>query len=954
MPKNLTELTFSDWNITDGEYTFKNVTTEAAENIGNSLFSGYVMFKENGTPLMYGGKDPWQGFRIQSNGANLSLDYIDASQTAVTIDASKAGVGETFLNKKFLLQMTTEVVDSDNDGAEDDVKFGLWIDGVLYNNEYFTFADASSKLGNRIFLASGKAEFGSYVIDDGPGEGPTPPEPAEKLPTGLTKLTFSDWNIGDGEYTFNNVSTEKVENIGNTLFSGYVTFEENETPFMYGGKEPWQGFRITMKSSGDLTLDYIDANQTAVTIEAGKAGVGETFLNKEFLLQMTTEVVDSDNDGATDDVKFGLWIDGVLYNNEYFTFADASSKLGNRIFLASGKAEFSSYIEAELPKNLTELTFSDWNITDGEYTFKNVTTEAAENIGNSLFSGYVMFKENGTPLMYGGKDPWQGFRIQSNGANLSLDYIDASQTAVTIDASKAGVGETFLNKKFLLQMTTEVVDSDNDGAEDDVKFGLWIDGVLYNNEYFTFADASSKLGKRIFLASGKAEFGSYVIDDGPGVGPTPPGPAEKLPTGLIGTTFSDWNIENGTYDFLNKTYGTSVAETLFTGYVTFKEDGTALMYGGKEPWQGFRLDFSGGQLKFDFIDAGQTPMELNPETAGVGDTFLNKRFLLQMTTQVVDSDNDGATDDVKFGLWIDGKLYNNQYFTYENASSFLGSRIFIPGKKLLVESDPNHVKPPVDLPPTQQPDEGLTVITFSNFGIKDGDYTAFEPKDFWVSGRYRDMENGYTLDNTLFKGKVKFSADGVTRIYYGGFQNNAWGGVAIFADGEGNLVVADTKEGATYAKLIEPQNAGCTLTGEWVDIMMSTQYVDNDNDGKKDDLKFGLWLNGRLYLDEYIYIDDLGGLMGSFMGLYGPVEESAISVRSDASVDSKISLAMYGFGDDYEKQFKPEASNRIEGKPQGVASGIFSGDATVYGTIMTGLLLSVAAIYFVLRRRRSL
>lgn len=47
-----------------------------------------------------------------------------------------------FKDTRILLQITTERVDSDNDGNYDDIKLGVWFNGTLYDNVYIYLVDA--------------------------------------------------------------------------------------------------------------------------------------------------------------------------------------------------------------------------------------------------------------------------------------------------------------------------------------------------------------------------------------------------------------------------------------------------------------------------------------------------------------------------------------------------------------------------------------------------------------------------------------------------------------------------------------------------------------------------------------------------------------------------------------------------------------------------------------------
>lgn len=107
--------------------------------------------------------------------------------------------------------------------------------------------------------------------------------------------------------------------------------------------------------------------------------------------------------------------------------------------------------------------------------------------------------------------------------------------------------------------------------------------------------------------------------------------------------------------------------------------------------------------------------------------------------------------------------------------------------------------------------------------------------------------------------------------------------------------------------------------------MMSVQYVDSDGDGKKDDVKLGIWFDGVLYENKYIYIADFAESMGSYMGIYSSNPESHISIRS-IEVETYIDLALFGFDDNYASRFKTTGDYYVAGEPRGVTEAPFTGE----------------------------
>jgi hypothetical protein len=149
--------------------------------------------------------------------------------------------------------------------------------------------------------------------------------------------------------------------------------------------------------------------------------------------------------------------------------------------------------------------------------------------------------------------------------------------------------------------------------------------------------------------------------------------------------------------------------------------------------------------------------------------------------------------------------------------------------------------------------EGLTEITFSDFGIADGTYTVTETLGVYKNG---------SLDGTVFSGKVTFEAVG-GNTWFMITKNGDWNGGLVLCqrdnDEHKNLYLRTFNKatgGTTAIATLTPEIAGVQLTGAEFDLQLSFQMVDNDGDGAKDDLKLGIWFNGVLYDNEYFYFND--------------------------------------------------------------------------------------------------
>ncbi len=514
LPKNLIKRTFNDYGVSNGTVTWATAVRNGSI-IGN-IFSGYITFSGKNMWLQYGGagsgqNDFWKGMRFACDGEKITLSA-SAGEFSGSYNFYSSLARTKLINNKFLLQITAEAVDIDNDGNTNDVKLGVWFNGVLYKNEYIYLKDAADKLGNNFAIIQkdqrpidGNAIVESYVERS---------EKAEIFPADLIKRTFNDFGAGNGDISWF-ASVNNDDTVVGTAFSGYVTFHGKNVWMQYGGKgkgkdDFWKGIRfdfdgtnITLSpSSGEFSGRYIFTPEIAKT----------QFKDTRILLQITTERVDSDNDGNYDDIKLGVWFNGTLYDNVYIYLVDAVDNIRQNFALIQkdqksdeGYVTIESYSERSsnierVPSYLPEITFTDYDITDRTTTWQTKICDG--NIVGTVFSGY--FDVDGKIwFQYGGKgagkdDFWKGMRISFDGEKMYLGSSSGEfRGSYTFTTEKAGV--EFYGNSFLLQISLEKVDSDNDKIADDVKLGVFFNGVLYDNTYIYLVDAADKFGNNIAI-----------------------------------------------------------------------------------------------------------------------------------------------------------------------------------------------------------------------------------------------------------------------------------------------------------------------------------------------------------------------------------------------------------------------------------------------------------------------
>ena len=146
---------------------------------------------------------------------------------------------------------------------------------------------------------------------------PTEPKP---LPTDFTNITLIDAGIRNGN---GNIYGEfyTLESMDKTLFSAKMKFSKNSSRLHFGMSNAVDGKFVGVGIRLDGTNLVVEnevgdqegalTNLPSRTIEPQVAGVGDTFVDQQFRLQISTEFVDRNGEGGNNDVKLGIFINGT-------------------------------------------------------------------------------------------------------------------------------------------------------------------------------------------------------------------------------------------------------------------------------------------------------------------------------------------------------------------------------------------------------------------------------------------------------------------------------------------------------------------------------------------------------------------------------------------------------------------------------------------------------------------
>ena len=380
-----------------------------------------------------------------------------------------------------------------------------------------------------------------------------------------------------------------------------------------------------------------------------------------------------------------------------------------------------------------------------------------------------------------------------------------------------------------------------------------------------------------------------VVESGPVVSEK-----EQLPDDFTKISFHSFDVDNGTYGTaislsVQGQYKETLDRTLFSGDVIFNNVGGFMTYaGGASAWHGMRIEpQSNGTLLISEAELKFPQLTITPEQAGT--KLVGEQFNLKITTEFIEADHDGLKNDVKFGIWINDVLYENQYIYAADYVDTIGGYmgIYCPAEGTSMTVDAGEI----DYGTPITPDPSLKVISFSSFGVKDGSY-GYNENTLAITGNYYNPQKGRSLDGTLLTGYVTF-ADG-TDIRVGG-KDNPWMGIYLLAVGEElHLYANDTRY-----YIFRESSAGTKLVGEELKLELSIVYADTDSDGAKDDVQLGVWFNGVLYKNHFIDLPDVAPTLGSMMCIYSAFQGNYLTIRSVA-VDNNADLSIFGFDKNYE------------------------------------------------------
>ena len=885
---DFTLITLSDLGIVDGS---SNTKGYYGQSFDKTVLGFNVKFTGEGARLHYANNSSssYSGLGIRLEGKNLvvSCEAGSADQKLIfdpfTITPDDARTKfKTFANNEFLLHISCEFGDFGGDSNKKDVKIGIFINELLYKSEYLYINDCADRMSDNFNFAENGAKSYSSIETE-----------PKAFPEHLRKITLTDAGLGTGSGEVSG-KFQTVKSLDGTIFGANLKFSKNSSRMHIGFTDnSYGGFGVRLEDGKIVVGNELGNKEgalssigvSAVKVDPVTAGMGDTFADKEFLFQLSVEFVDREKDGNKNDIMFGVFINGKLYANTYFYVKDQADLLGLGInFNEGGAAFYAPYGDESsptIPDSFKRITLTDAGIglSSGVASGKFC---ALNNLNGTLFSAKLKFNINGSRMHIGTKEnSYGGFGVRLENDQLIIgNEIGDKEGALSsiglsfikIDPKAAGVGDTFVDKEFLLQMSFEFVDRAGDGKADDIKFGVYVNGRFYENTYYYVFGQSELLGTGInFNEGGAASYAPYgAIFTGDGF------------DDLKKITLSDARIGTGSGNAKGEFLAVnSLNNTLFSAKLKFNINYSRMHIGTKtSDYSGFGIRLENdnliigneiGDKEGALSSIGLSFIKIDPKAAGVGDTFVDKEFLLQMSFEFVDRAGDGKADDIKLGVFLNGKLFANTYFYLFEQADNLGLGINF--------------------------SEG-GAAAYASYGdvIPSGRkrYKELTPRDFMVADReYKKVSvtsvyDYTTLDGIAVTANVKFSADSVDQcaFYYG----KTWMGARVALRADGKLQISHLHKDGTQVILdrIDPKSVGMkTFTDTRFTLRLTFDTIKAE--GGYIHYRLGVYVNGKpcdsgAYLVKYTEPITLQSTMFIYAGKSG-----SISIDSEkAPVDFSI------------------------------------------------------------------
>ena len=877
------KLTFSDFGVADGQIMAQGngkhfVSSVLEGDLDEILFQGKYLYPTKEASLkpgnIYLGRGNWWAIGLTMDSAgNILVSVPSGTIENKAITNLTANNPDVQLRNNEDLEIAISVKYENKTATTTDLKIGVWFNGKLQEGGYIIAKNVPLTDLTRCFHTY-DTDANSTITVASVGQTVTPPKDillSESAEKDYEKLTFGHFGVADGEILTQNVghvaSNVLKGDLDEILFQGKYLFPTLEKSVKFGniylGKANYYGIALTNDSAGNILLDVITSTTNKSAVE-NKAATNLTANSQVELrnnpdLEIAISVKYENKTATTTDLKIGVWINGVLQKGGYvyarnvalddlircFHTTDVDVNTTVTVKSVGEVPEPEKILLSEsAEKDYEKLTFADFGAMDGEL-LSGKTGEKVNyatlpgDLDEILFQGKYNFPSLEEAKKFGniylGRPDWWTIGFTQDGAGNIIFTVVSDGSSIDNSALcnlTVGNPKVQLRNNEELEIAISVKYENTTETTTDLKIGVWINGVLQQGEYI--------YARKVLLSDLIRCLHTYDASADTDVGITSVGQWEmhSLPTDFTELTLSDGNIPDGnTVTYGNFSRIESLNKTLVSANVQFNKAGSRMHLGtpggGVDAYSGLGIRLEGNNLvignELSSVEGVQTNelasiglnfCVINPQLAGMGDTFAQKEFLLQLSTEFVDFDGDGKTNDIKLGVFINGKLYCNSYLYILNEAQTLGTGVNFNGVNEVDFAKFSSV--------------ALKELTSTDLGVKNGTYTTA------VGG----TTSAETLDQTAVTTHVTFGGTG--SVSFG----KAGKGIVYRYIGSNTVMVSHVKADGTAVEITRvsmPVNKAAELRTTF-------QFV---KAGDKTNLKLGVFVNGKLSGYKYFLVEDV-------------------------------------------------------------------------------------------------
>lgn len=849
------------------------------------------------------------------------------------LTATEAGLTTgSFAGEEFLLTFSLETIEASGD-VPTKMKITIGVNDYFEEGTIADITEEKlQNICARIKTQqmSGTIDVKSYPLTGGSGTEPdepvVPDEP--EVVAESRKLTFADFGITDGTkeggfaaHTLQTVDSKKVSSLtlADSEISGYMKFDDagrtlttTYAAYWVIGHMQWAGLQVMFYPYDD-TCDRIVVNTSSVTNindESFYYILEDGLFDETFKIALSFDTVDSDNDKSKDDLAFKLYINDELCNaykplisnqtlstgetdGEYYIcdyIADAFRPYMRTWSLSSADTACYKSItvkSCELPYNNTS-TFVDYGISDGLYSTGIKSGISPFPLEYTKLSGNVTVGAPGTAdyclINYGGTTTSEnaalpetgGLQIQFvgdgrffilAGTRLGTSYLNATDTANNQSFYKNVIS---FGTELAISFNTIPWDWDGDGEATDGKIEIRINDSLLQDKYIIIEDMfmnPENLVNRFSFVTGGHTGTNATFDV--------ESQAQDV-SRLRKLELADFGLANG--DCIEQAHkSTGPASLLNTMMevnlsVEASTSGSWIHYAvplNKGSWYGTSFRILRDTISVVDADTSNTLGTIKSSEMK-RDSFFGEAFKLGLSVERIDFQGDGNNDDVRLGVWLEGKLVRNYY--YVDKANELGTGMSILSYVSAEEQYQNTVTV-TDITETNNAfTTTLGLDDMNASGVAAGVYGySANPEATTLPTPNTAAKDG-NLDNAIFSTNVRFSKEYAKLIYGCPTETSkGWYGLWIGSDGNSKETFSVHYAGwldllTEYAKehsgsvpiptTIQAGVAGVQLFDNTYKLSISTRYADSDGDDVFDDLEVGIWFNDVLYNNTYYYIDN--------------------------------------------------------------------------------------------------